>query len=199
MDIYAPGGGRYGRNIWTTKAEGGYKQFNGTSAAAPHVAGVAALLLSLQPDLTASELKRIILDSADDIVITRPDGTPENVKKLNAAKAVQAITFQTNEAGDTVTDFYDGFSGEFSIPKVFDEVTITAIAANAFDGCDKLTSLTIPDTVTQFGLAAFAGCTNLESLTVPFIGGFYSGGAASGPGDNLRLHLWCNSLHTKCI
>ena len=41
--------------------------FNGSSAAAPHVAGVAALMLSVNPDLTAAKVARIIKGSAQKV------------------------------------------------------------------------------------------------------------------------------------
>ena len=40
---------------------------SGTSMAAPHVAGVAALMLQRNPDLTASDVRRILAKSADKI------------------------------------------------------------------------------------------------------------------------------------
>jgi len=41
----------------------GYASISGTSMAAPHVSGIAALLLSVNPDLTANDLKNIIISS----------------------------------------------------------------------------------------------------------------------------------------
>ncbi len=59
--------------------------------AAPHVTGVAALLLSLDPTLTGSELKSIIINSADNIKIDK--GV---VKKLNAYEAVKQVGYTTD-------------------------------------------------------------------------------------------------------
>ncbi|MCR4606304.1 MAG: S8 family serine peptidase, partial [Oscillospiraceae bacterium] len=43
------------------------EEFNGTSAATPHVAGVAAAILSVYPNLTGPELKNILISSASGI------------------------------------------------------------------------------------------------------------------------------------
>lgn len=42
----------------------GYKLYSGTSMATPHVAGVAALMLSARPTLTVTQLRNAVLDSA---------------------------------------------------------------------------------------------------------------------------------------
>ena len=49
----------------STHTINGYHNLSGTSMAAPHVAGVAALLLSIHPELTPAELKQIIMSSVD--------------------------------------------------------------------------------------------------------------------------------------
>ena len=41
------------------------------------------------------------------------------------------------------------------------------IPGYAFNDCDWLTSITIPDSVTSIGYAAFYGCTGLTSVTIP--------------------------------
>ncbi len=45
----------------------GYHEASGTSMAAPHVAGVAALMLSENPSLSAAQLKGMILDTVDTV------------------------------------------------------------------------------------------------------------------------------------
>ncbi|MCD8485712.1 S8 family serine peptidase [Oscillatoria amoena NRMC-F 0135] len=48
-------------------------EFGGTSSACPIVAGVAALVLSANPDLTAAQVKQILQQTADKIVDTSAD------------------------------------------------------------------------------------------------------------------------------
>jgi len=50
-----------GRAILSCVPGGGYQSWGGTSMAAPHVAGAAALLLSFHPHLTVAELKDALL------------------------------------------------------------------------------------------------------------------------------------------
>jgi subtilisin family serine protease len=58
VDIFAPG-----MQIYATVPDNKYKMEQGTSMASPNVAGVAALIRSYYPNLTASEVKHIIMDS----------------------------------------------------------------------------------------------------------------------------------------
>lgn len=58
VDVFAPG-----TDIYSTFPNNEYEFSPGTSMAAPAVAGVAALLFSQYPNLTASQVKKIILNS----------------------------------------------------------------------------------------------------------------------------------------
>lgn len=63
VDVAAPGSA-----IYTTDVGGGYDpDFDGTSAATPHVAAAAAMILSQEPNLTNEEVAWILRRSADDI------------------------------------------------------------------------------------------------------------------------------------
>ena len=76
--------------------EHGYHSMSGSSMATPHVSGVAALLLSLNENLTALQLREAIIESADDITIqVANDETGvlenQNVIRLNAYNAVRYV------------------------------------------------------------------------------------------------------------
>lgn len=44
---------------------------------------------------------------------------------------------------------------------------VTAIDANAFYGCNKLTGVVLPDTLKAIGSSSFYGCSSLRSITIP--------------------------------
>jgi subtilisin family serine protease len=58
VDVFAPGVG-----IWSSVPGNKYADMDGTSMAAPVVAGIAALIRSYYPKLTAVEVKDIIMES----------------------------------------------------------------------------------------------------------------------------------------
>ena len=45
--------------------------------------------------------------------------------------------------------------------------SVTNIGSRAFSGCSNLTSIEIPNSVTSIGSRAFSGCSNLTSITIP--------------------------------
>ncbi|WBL22363.1 S8 family serine peptidase [Zunongwangia sp. HRR-M8] len=58
VDVFAPGS-----KIWSTTPNNEYEYLQGTSMASPEVAGVAAMIRSYFPKLTAPQVKKIIMDS----------------------------------------------------------------------------------------------------------------------------------------
>lgn len=64
--------------------EHGYHHLTGSSMSTPYVAGVAALLLSVNPNLTAAQIENCIINGANTITIDTGDGENQSVKRLNA-------------------------------------------------------------------------------------------------------------------
>ena len=75
LAICAPSSGSPGRGVVTTDRRGisGYdltdytRDFGGTSSATPLAAGLAALILTVNPDLTSTEVKGVMMQTADKI------------------------------------------------------------------------------------------------------------------------------------
>ena len=58
VDLAAPG-----YSIWSTQKDNGYTAMSGTSMAAPFVSAAAALLLTMEPDLTPAEVRQRIISN----------------------------------------------------------------------------------------------------------------------------------------
>ena len=64
-----------------------------------------------------------------------------------------------------------GYKGDINIPEtvIFKDLAyrVMSIGERAFDSCNKLTSITIPDSVTSIREMAFAYCFSLTSIIIP--------------------------------
>lgn len=68
VELAAPGA-----KIVSTVPGDNYQGFSGTSQASPHVAGTAALMLSVDPSLRPEETRAILASTADDLATPGPD------------------------------------------------------------------------------------------------------------------------------
>jgi len=87
-DLVAPGA-----FINTTDTNGYYKISSGTSFAAPHVAGTAALILQKNPELTPQEVKSILMTTTDIVYDQFNDRFPIDVSgtgRISASNAINA-------------------------------------------------------------------------------------------------------------
>ena len=93
VDIFSPG-----MKIYATVPFSDFKFLQGTSMASPDVAGVAALIRSRFPKLTASEVKHIIMDSglSPQIMVIKPEeddyeGEPKLVEFKSLSKSGKMV------------------------------------------------------------------------------------------------------------
>lgn len=68
----------------------GYRNWKGTSLAAPLVSGVVALMRSADPDLTPVDIRNILVDTAKPIQVDTPDG-PEQWRHVDAEAAIDRV------------------------------------------------------------------------------------------------------------
>ncbi len=97
-----------GVNIYCPTLDGDYGYASGTSFAAPHVAGTAALLLSAYPELTVNEivfyLKETAISLSNEQYPTIPNygfgyGMTDALNLIEKSKVVPAIYFQNLDSG----------------------------------------------------------------------------------------------------
>ena len=92
VDVFAPG-----VQIYSTVPKDEYKKYNGTSMASPEVAGVAALVRSYYPELSASQVKHIIMNS----------GTEVNMEVLLPKGKGDKVNFSTLSVSGKVLNAYN--------------------------------------------------------------------------------------------
>lgn len=92
VDIFAPGS-----KIYSTLPGNRYGKMNGTSMASPAVAGVAALIRSQYPKLTAAQVKQVILDS----------GLALNTKVIVSGNSQDVRSFSTLSKSGRIANAYN--------------------------------------------------------------------------------------------
>ncbi|OQX86927.1 hypothetical protein B6D60_05090, partial [candidate division KSB1 bacterium 4484_87] len=116
IDIVAPG-----VQLLTTAKNNSYSLFSGTSAAAPVVSGVAALILSHSPEMSNFTVRNVLVSSATDL------GSPGWDNKFGAGRvdAFRALQIDlATVAHISFPKFDQGFAGS--------EIPIIGTAAGAF-------------------------------------------------------------------
>ena len=104
IDVAAPGGDTgSGAGILSTMAGGGYGEAEGTSFASPYVAGVAALLRSVDPALTPDDLESILERTASHGGASHDDETGWGI--VDAGRAVAAASAGDPAAPEADPDF----------------------------------------------------------------------------------------------
>ncbi len=94
VDIAAPGD-----EIYSTVPGGGYDWYPGTSMAAPHVSGVAALLRGIQPTVTPADMKQIMMSKGTALPDTsNTGGGSDATAREKALKTVSGKMLNANNA-----------------------------------------------------------------------------------------------------
>ena len=129
-------------------------------------------------DITTDVLEGLDLDNC---VLNVPMGTSDkyrdhevwglfkNIVGESSIKVDDAV-FKVTEDGSVVFSDIDKakVKGDYIIPGTIivdgNSVPVTEIAPHAFEGCEDLVSVSIPENIKKIGAGAFKGCKNLEEI-----------------------------------
>ena len=78
----------------------------------------------------------------------------------------EGLEYEDTDGRLTVTGAGDYDGDEIVIPSRIDGTPVTAVGEGAFENCENITAITIPDTVTYIGSRAFAG-TSIAYIAIP--------------------------------
>ena len=163
VDIFAPGTDIYST---TSVAKGSYIKMNGTSMAAPHVTGVAALIKSIVPNINARDLKDAILSNCDTDYRLKDYCTTGG--RLNAWKAVSSVAYKFDSKG-MITGLNTSPKREILIPSILNNIDITGISKDVFANTD-ITEVTFEEysPIKIIEESAFKNCAKLNNIELPY-------------------------------
>ena len=77
------------------------------------------------------------------------------------------ITFNDSEEEYIGISSYIGNDTDVVIPDKIEGCTVISIEQSAFEGCDKIKSIVLPDSITTIEEWAFYGCSSLQKINIP--------------------------------
>ena len=91
----------------------------------------------------------------------------ESVADVASAETYGDFEYSVLDDGTVEITKYIGSAEKVEIPEKINGKSVTSIGNYAFEYCENITSVTIPDSVTSIGFRVFSNCTSLTSITIP--------------------------------
>ncbi|TAE61319.1 MAG: peptidase S8 [Nostocales cyanobacterium] len=128
-----------GESIYSTVPNNQYATYSGTSMAAPHVAGVVALMLSANPNLTATQVRDILINTADNSANPQQPNQPLNPSPSPFPFPIDLFPIGLIDIGSSFPNIGSGFPDLGSFPVGFQtESTVTFPSVIVSVGDNKL-------------------------------------------------------------
>ncbi|MFC0213458.1 S8 family serine peptidase [Paenibacillus chartarius] len=136
-DIAAPG-----VNIRSAKPGGGYKVNEGTSMAAPHIAGTAALLLSADASLSVAEVEDILKGTATPATDSKYPASPNEAYGYGVVNALAAVSSVMPDHAGTISGQVLQAASDLESPELY----VTAdVGDEGFVGLEQTVSAVVYD------------------------------------------------------
>jgi len=179
----------------------GYGQASGTSMAAPHVAGAAALVRQAHPDWSNAEIKSALMSTAKYLGIYNTDGSPAQPLDMGAGRIDLAKVTDPGVILDSPSLSFGRIAENGSKTLTFD-VTNGADAAETYtiatlytgDGLDNLTTLdgftVSPNSITLEPGASAKGTVTFDAATSAGVGDNQGFIVLDGETHDAHLPVW---------
>lgn len=80
----------------------------------------------------------------------------------------QEAAAEAMEAGNAAASGSCGEHVKWTLTGAGNNLTLTSIGQDAFEKCETLESIKIPENVTEIGCRAFSECSSLTSVNIPY-------------------------------
>ena len=159
--VNKPDGSAPGTGIWSSKPGNSYQAMTGTSMAAPHVSGIAALVWAKHPELTVDELEFVLKGTA--LPLMGSYSTIPNAGfgrgRIGADRALAGLDngYWTANVANSKALLTGGFNlgSHVSVPAAWHSWPVTQIAARALQN-KGLEQLQLPASIVNIATEAFA-------------------------------------------
>ena len=145
LDVMAPSG------VYATSRTGYISNFQNTSSAAPHVAGLAGLILALNNNLTEAQVRKIICYTADDI--NSPGFDDETGwGRINAWRALDAISNVTTNGAlprDQIWLTTVNLTGNVTVPSGVKLTIVSGATVNLTNGNNRYSIISTGGIITK--------------------------------------------------
>ncbi|MBR3864576.1 MAG: leucine-rich repeat protein [Clostridia bacterium] len=120
--------------------------------------------LKLQEELLKKQAEENNLKQKEELLKKQAE---ENIRQKEQ-KVLKALKFKANENGYTIIGIDDNYinTKELIIPSNYNDKPITSIGERAFNGCNALKSVKMPNSITSMGDYVFCDCGSLTKVEI---------------------------------